>query len=135
VSPSHVEDNPDAEMSVDQILENVDPDIRRLAQGVRKVIRHASPEMQEFVKRGAPTYEVLGKKAACIMIYRDHVNLGLFQGAKMKFERLEGTGKGLRRVKIHYWKTSTKKSSRDCSGKPWNSQSEMGPVNKYERPR
>ncbi|MGP8125680.1 MAG: DUF1801 domain-containing protein [Nitrososphaerales archaeon] len=87
-------------MDVDQILKGVDPRIRRLAEGVRRVIRQAAPEMQEFVKRGAPTYVANGRNAACIMIYKDHVNLGFYQGAKMKSKRLEGTGKGLRRVKV-----------------------------------
>ncbi len=87
-------------MGVDQILKGVDPKIRRLAEGVRRVIRQAAPEMQEFVKWGAPTYVANGRNAACIMIYRDHVNLGFYQGAKMKSKKLEGTGKGLRHVKV-----------------------------------
>jgi len=32
--------------------------------------------------------------------FKDHVNLGFFQGAKMKSKKLEGTGKGLRHVKV-----------------------------------
>lgn len=50
---------------------------------------------------GAPTYVVNGKNAVCIVMYRDHVNLGFFQGARMKSKRLEGIGKGLRHVKVH----------------------------------
>jgi hypothetical protein len=34
------------------------------------------------------------------MIYSDHVNLGFSMGAKMKSKRLEGTGEGLRHVKV-----------------------------------
>ena len=41
-----------------------------------------------------------GKNVAWIMIYKDRVNLGFFQGAKMKSPLLEGTGKGLRHVKV-----------------------------------
>jgi hypothetical protein len=87
-------------LDVDQLLKGVDPDIRSLVQGVRGVVRRATPEMQESVKWAAPTYVVNGKNVACIMIYKDHVNLGFFQGAKMKSKRLEGTGKGLRHVKV-----------------------------------
>ena len=65
------------------------------------MIRRAAPEMQEFVKWGAPTYVVNGRNVACIMMYKDHVNLGFFQGARMKSKRLEDIGKGLRHVKVH----------------------------------
>lgn len=88
------------DVSVDQLLEKKEPQIRMLAQGVREVIRKAIPEAEERVKWSSPTYEVDGKNVACIMIYSGHVNLGFFMGAKMKPERLEGTGKGLRHVKI-----------------------------------
>ena len=88
-------------MDVDQVLKGVDPNIRRLAEDVRRVVKRAAPEMQEFVKWGAPTYVVNGKNVACIMVYKNHVNLGFFQGAKMKSKRLEGIGKGLRHVKVY----------------------------------
>ena len=87
-------------MDVDELLKSQDPQLCRLAEGVRKVIRKAAPEMHESVKWGNPTYATKGKNTACIMVYKDHVNLGFFQGAKMKSKRLEGTGKGLRHVKV-----------------------------------
>jgi hypothetical protein len=37
---------------------------------------------------------------ANIMSFRDHVNLGFFMGARLKSRRLEGTGKGLRHIKV-----------------------------------
>jgi len=52
-------------MDVDQILKSVDPRIRRLTVGILRVIRHAAPEVQEFVKWNAPTYVANGKNAAC----------------------------------------------------------------------
>ena len=64
------------------------------------MIRKAALEMQEFVKWGMPTYMANGKNTANIMIYKDHINLGFFQGEKMKSKRLEGTGKELRHVKV-----------------------------------
>lgn len=87
-------------MNVDQLLEKEEPRIKVLAEAVRKVIRGAVPAAAERVKWGQPTYEANGKNVACIMIYRDHVNLGFFMGATMKSKRLEGTGKGLRHVKV-----------------------------------
>ncbi len=37
------------------------------------------------------------------MLYADHINLGFFRGAELlsRFPVLEGTGKGLRHVKVH----------------------------------
>jgi hypothetical protein len=87
-------------LTVDQLLEEADPSMRALANKLRQVIRKALPKSQELVKWGNPTYLVDGKNVAWIMVYRDHVNLGFFQGAKMKSPRLEGTGKGLRHVKV-----------------------------------
>ncbi len=87
-------------MDVDQLLKTVDPNLRALAQGLRRVIEKAAPELHEMVKWGNPVYVANGKNAVCIMVYKDHVNLGFFMGAKMKSERLEGTGKGLRHVKV-----------------------------------
>jgi hypothetical protein len=43
---------------------------------------------------------IKGRNVACIMIYKDHVNLGFLRGARLKSEGLEGTGKGLRHVKV-----------------------------------
>ena len=86
--------------AVDQLLGETDPEMRELAQRLRQIIRRALPESQELVKWGNPTYLVGGKNAAWILVYKDHVDLGFFQGAKMKSKRLEGTGKGLRRVKV-----------------------------------
>ncbi len=87
-------------MDVDTVLGAADPSVRQLAQGVREVIRRSCPELDEVVKWGAPNYTLGGRLVACIMVYDDHVNLGFFQGAKLKSARLEGTGKGLRHVKV-----------------------------------
>jgi hypothetical protein len=89
-----------SDQTVDQLLEEADPPMRALANQLRRIIRKALPKSQELVKWGNPTYLVDGKNVVWIMVYRDHVNLGFFQGAKMKLTRLEGTGKGLRHVKV-----------------------------------
>jgi hypothetical protein len=36
--------------------------------------------------------------------YKDHLNLGFWQGAKLDSKLLEGTGKGMRHIKV--WKES-----------------------------
>ena len=85
---------------MDHLLATVDPEMRVLAQQLRRVVREALPNSDELVKWGNPTYLVKGKNVAWIMVYNDHVNLGFFQGARMRSKRLEGTGKGLRHVKV-----------------------------------
>jgi hypothetical protein len=87
-------------LTVDQLLEEADPQMWALANELRKIIHKAVPKSQELVKWRNPTYLFDGKNIAWIMVHRDHVNLGFFQGAKMKSPRLEGTGKGFRHIKV-----------------------------------
>ncbi|MDV3278363.1 MAG: DUF1801 domain-containing protein [Nitrososphaerales archaeon] len=87
-------------MDVDEMLKGVDPKLRALTQALRGTIKRALPSAVEQVKWGNPVYTVNGKNVACIMHYSDHVNLGFFMGAKLKSKKLEGTGKGLRHLKV-----------------------------------
>jgi hypothetical protein len=87
-------------MSVDEALRDLDPGLRRLAQMLRRVIKRSLQSAVEQVKWGNPVYSVNGKGIACIMCYSDHVNLGFFLGSKLTSTRLEGTGKGLRHIKV-----------------------------------
>jgi hypothetical protein len=87
-------------LTVDQLLEEADPPMRALANQLRRIIHKALPKSEELVKWRNPTYLSNGKNIAWIMVHRDHVNLGFFQGAKMKSPRLEGTGKGFRHIKV-----------------------------------
>lgn len=54
----------------------------------------------ETIKWGNPTYISNGKNIAWILNYKDHVDLGFFMGAKLHSDLLEGTGKGLRHIKV-----------------------------------
>jgi hypothetical protein len=87
-------------VDVDEVLKEVDPRLRSLTESLRRVIKRSIPEAVEQLKWGNPTYSVNGKNVACIMHYSDHVNLGFFMGSKLKSRRLEGTGKGLRHIKV-----------------------------------
>lgn len=82
------------------MLRGLGPPIRKLAQGVREVVKDAIPEAQKRVKEGNPTYIIKGKNVVNIVHFGDHVNLGFFLGAKLKSKWLEGTGKGLRHIKV-----------------------------------
>ena len=64
-------------------------------------MKKALPQAVETVKWGQPVYTANGKNIICLMLFDDHVNFGLFMGARLKSKRLEGTGKGLRHVKLY----------------------------------
>ncbi|HEY6282784.1 MAG TPA: DUF1801 domain-containing protein [Nitrososphaerales archaeon] len=87
-------------LTVDQLLEEADPQMRALANQLRRIIRRALPESHELVKWRNPTYLFNDKNVAWIMVHRDHVNLGFFQGVGLKSPQLEGTGKGFRHIKV-----------------------------------
>jgi hypothetical protein len=91
-----------------ELLAGVDPDLAAIARRLRAVIRAVDVNTVETVRLGdnAATYGVGPKKMTdgytYIMPMRGYVNLGFYQGALLADpERLlEGTGKGLRHVKI-----------------------------------
>ncbi|MGO9645439.1 MAG: DUF1801 domain-containing protein [Candidatus Bathyarchaeia archaeon] len=86
--------------SVSEILARLDPIQRKIADRLRKLIRRTLPESVETVKWWNITYLLGSKNLAWLLFYKNHVDFGFFMGARLKSKRLEGTGKGLRHVKI-----------------------------------
>jgi hypothetical protein len=88
------------------LLDRTTPDLAAIGRRLREAIFAVDPAAVETVRLGdnAATYGVGPKKMtegyAYIMPMRGYVNLGFYQGASLKDARLEGTGKGLRHVKI-----------------------------------
>ena len=74
---------------------------RRVAEALRKLILEADAQFQESVKWGNPVYEKEGRVCYIADMGR-YMNLGFFQGAKLTDPegRIEGTGKGMRHIKI-----------------------------------
>ena len=91
-----------------ELLAGVDPNLAAIARRLRAVIRAVDVNTVETVRLGdnAATYGVGPKKMtdgyAYIMPMRGYVNLGFYQGALLADPKrlLEGTGKGLRHLKI-----------------------------------
>ncbi len=83
------------------LIEAHEPSQRPIASRLRALVRTTSPELRECVKWGSPMW-VGQKNVLCLMMYPDHVNLGFFRGAELahKHPEVEGTGKGLRHVKV-----------------------------------
>lgn len=90
----------------EELLNDTAPELADIARRLREAILAVDPAAVETVRLGdnAATYGVGPKKMtegyAYIMPMRGYVNLGFYQGASLDDARLEGTGKGLRHVKI-----------------------------------
>jgi len=97
-----------AQGTFEELLAGVDPDLAAIARRLRGMIRAVDKGTVETVRLGdhAATYGVGPKKMtdgyAYIMPMRGYINLGFYQGAQLADPKglLEGTGKGLRHVKI-----------------------------------
>lgn len=97
-----------AQGTFDELLAGVEPDLAAIARRLRAMIWEVDPDVVETVRLGdhAATYGVGPRKMtdgyAYIMPRQGYVNLGFYQGAALADpERLlEGTGKGLRHVKV-----------------------------------
>ena len=55
----------------------------------------------ETIKWGNITYILGEDKLSWILIFGDHVDYGFFRGAELTSQILEGTGKGLRHIRIN----------------------------------
>ena len=85
---------------VEAYVKSLNAPMRELTEKLRTIIKEALPDATETIKWGNLTYIIEGKNVAWILSYKDHVDLGFFMGAKLKSKLLEGTGKGLRHVKV-----------------------------------
>lgn len=92
----------------EELLDGVETNLVTIAHRLRELILEVDPNAMETVRLGdnAATFGVGPKKMtdgyAYIMPRRGYVNLGFYQGAMLADPEslLEGTGKGLRHVKI-----------------------------------
>ena len=86
---------------VQSYVDAIEPGKRALVEALRKFVRREAPQLTEQIKWGNLCW--IGKGNVCwIIVYKDHVDFGFFNGAKLKDPEglLEGTGKGLRHVKV-----------------------------------
>jgi hypothetical protein len=86
--------------TVSGIISKLDPEKRKIVEKLRVLVKKALPHSEEIVKWGNITYLVEGKNISWIIMYKDHLDFGFFKGAQLKSNRLEGTGKGLRHIKV-----------------------------------
>ncbi|MGI0129405.1 MAG: DUF1801 domain-containing protein [Thermoplasmata archaeon] len=86
---------------VDAYIAQIPASLAPIAKALRTAVRQSAPELTERIWMGVPTW--FGAGQVCYLAdYRDHVNLGFFEGARLADPQklLEGTGKSLRHVKV-----------------------------------
>jgi len=87
--------------TVEDYLKDVSAGNANTFRAVRALIKKEAPGLTEVIKWGNPVY--VGKEnVIMICSYNNHLNVEFVKGAHMKDPKneLEGTGKGLRHVKI-----------------------------------
>src|SRR4249920_4276439 len=97
-----------AQGTFDELLAGVEPNLAAIARRLRAIVRAVDKSTVETVRLGdnSATFGVGPRKMtdgyAYIMPMRGYINLGFYQGALLSDPKrlLEGTGKGLRHVKI-----------------------------------
>lgn len=80
------------------------PEQRETAQALRDAILEAAPALEPGVKWGNLVFSLAGTHAVAIVIHKDHANLQVFNGLRLapRFPMLEGSGKGLRHLRLRY---------------------------------
>ena len=86
--------------TVEEIVASLEPEQKEIVAKLQSLVKRVFPEIVEKVKWGNIIYLMDGENLAWIIIYRDHVDFGLFRGAELESKLLEGTGKSLRHIKI-----------------------------------
>jgi len=87
--------------TVDDYLRKLDPARRAIAVELRALILKAAPQIEEAIKWRQPWYSRRGLVCS-IYTAGDHLNLGFSRGVELDDPHglLEGTGKGMRHVKL-----------------------------------
>ncbi len=86
---------------VDAVVAKLKPPQKEIAQRLRELVLDTDPELKEQFKWRNPTYTRKGN-VCWIIFYKDHTDFGFSKGTSLSDPHrvLEGTGKGLRHVKI-----------------------------------
>lgn len=93
--------------SLRELLDSFDPEVQRLALSLRARLRDLVPDAQEKVIGGYKSINYafgsgMRDQFAAIVLHKEHINLQFPRGVDLPDPRglLEGTGKGMRHVKV-----------------------------------
>ena len=86
----------------DEWFEETPANQRPIVDGLRKLIKSSVPGVVEEIKWSRPIYSTANGMFCYLHGTKNHVTLGFHEGASLKDPKnlLEGTGKGMRHVKI-----------------------------------
>ena len=89
------------EKPIDSWIAALEPTLRSVADGLRRVILDSCPDLVESIKWGNPAYEK-GGLVCYLAATKAYVSLGFFNGAALTDSEgiIEGTGKKMRHVKV-----------------------------------
>ncbi len=88
--------------TVDGYVEGIrDQNLRTIVSKLRSISKKSIPRAIESIKWGHPNYSINGKNIASMSEQSKYVNLYFFSGAKLSSKLLEGTGKGMRHIRIN----------------------------------
>ena len=85
-------------------LDTLRPDQRATALALNEAALAAEPGLMRTIKWGNLIFMHRGVHAVAVVVHKDHANLQVFNGAVLAeaFPALEGTGKGVRHLKVRY---------------------------------
>ncbi len=87
---------------VEAYFDRLRPELRRVALALRAAIEHAGPDLKVKLSHGHPSWH--GRTWICsVVVHAAHCNLQLARGVDLADEfpeRIEGSGKALRHVKV-----------------------------------
>jgi hypothetical protein len=80
------------------------PEQKDLARLLRDLVVSTAPDLALSVKWGNLMFTYEGTHAVAIVMYKDHANLQIFNGALLvdRFPELEGSGRGVRHLRFRY---------------------------------
>jgi 3-methyladenine DNA glycosylase AlkD len=90
----------DGEKSVAAWFKKLSKSQRDTASALHELILKAIPNAEPKIKWGSPWYELNGENIAYLAGVAKRINLGFPRGAELESELLEGTGKGMRHIKV-----------------------------------
>jgi hypothetical protein len=87
---------------IDAWFDTLREPLREIAEALRALILAEAPGLEVSIKWGNLVFSHRRAHALAIVVNKDHVNLQVFNGRALapQFPLLEGTGKGLRHVRL-----------------------------------
>jgi hypothetical protein len=100
---------------IDAYLAEQTPAARKTINHLRKTIKDAVPELVEKKRWSQIGYLIENKDVCGIYAASDHVNVSFMQGAALRDPEklLEGTGKGMRHIKVYALEELDERAVRD----------------------